>query len=269
MLRNLRPLCLAFALLFGGSLIPQETSAQFRDVTDVKNPEVVQNSGAFKSKPPEPVVTESATEADVSASERPTQGSPPASAWREPADPHDATDEASTTVDDEQQAARQFTIAELEQMVEEEPWNEEDGDDLGHRSLRFRGVTVGRTTLEELLAQWGKPYKIVSSAASRIIKYRIEPFRQVDVTVIGDRVVSILVYLNDLLEPGHVSRQIQLTSIEPVPIPDEYGKVMGLAFPERGVLYSFDPRYPELLVSKIQLEQVNPEPFLLLRGIRF
>ena len=38
---------------------------------------------------------------------------------------------------------------------------------------------------------------------------------------------------------------------------------MGLAFPERGVLYSFDTRDPEPLVSKLQLEPVNPEPFLL------
>ena len=74
---------------------------------------------------------------------------------------------------------------------------------------------------------------------------------------------SILVHLFDLQDPAHVAKELRMTRIEPVPIPDEYGNVMGLAFPERGVLLGFDLRDPESLVSKIQLEPLTAEPFVL------
>jgi tetratricopeptide (TPR) repeat protein len=38
---------------------------------------------------------------------------------------------------------------------------------------------------------------------------------------------------------------------------------MGLAYPERGVLFGFRPADPDTLVSKIHLEPINPETFVL------
>ncbi len=248
----------AVIAVFAGVLMaPSPTFAQFRDVTSVQNPEVTPTNDAPRTSPPEP-----ADDADDAEDVAAQQGSDQ--------DPQEVTQEvevpSSLSVDDSRpeidKQKQKFTIDELEQMLEDD--GHEPGEkDTGTRELRFRGIMVGESSLEELLEKWGKPYKLVKSPASRIIKYRVEPFRQIDVTTINDKVVSILIYLNDLLEPSHVSEQLGLSHLEPVPIPDERGKIMGLTFPERGVLYSFDTRYPELLVSKIQLERVNPEPFVM------
>jgi tetratricopeptide (TPR) repeat protein len=147
------------------------------------------------------------------------------------------------------------------QMVER--LEEELIDDTQSRPIKFRGILVGVSTADDVTRLWGQPFKIVSGETSRILKYRATPFRQVDVTVADDQVVSILIHLFDLQDPMHIANELRMTKIEPVPIPDDYGNVMGLAFPERGVLLGFDLRDPESLVSKIHLEAVNPEPFLL------
>ena len=136
-------------------------------------------------------------------------------------------------------------------------------DDTEIRPLRFRGVLVGETTEAELLEMWGEPDKTVAGGDVRIIKFRIEPFRQVDVSVSQGVVVSVLIHIDGVLDPEHIAQELRMTKIESVPVPDQFGSVLGLAYPERGVLFGFDGRDPESLVNKIHLEAINPEPFVL------
>ena len=152
---------------------------------------------------------------------------------------------------------------EYEIIGEEEVERVELVDDKTIRSLKFRGVLVGESTEAELLDLWGQPFKTYADAAGKTLKYRIAPFRQVDVTFVGDSMSSILIHLEDALEPRHCASELRITKITPVPVPDEEGRVIGMVFPERGVMLSFDARYSEHLVSKIQLEPISPEPFLL------
>ncbi len=233
-----------FAWLGGLLILSIATTgwSQFRDVTPVKEPAIQQSSGS--SQPPIPQM------------EQPAET---------PSEPEtDATIEALPETEPEAEAEPEqpLTIEELEVLLSDEIESEPE-EDFGLRSLKFRGLTVGESTLDELLNTWGRPFKIVRGPNSRIIKYRAAPFRQVDVTVVDRTVAAVLIHLKDVLDPGHCARELRISNLEPVPVPDEYGKVMGLAFPERGVLFSFDSRDPESLVSKIQLEPVNPEPFLL------
>ena len=158
----------------------------------------------------------------------------------------------------ERDAASSTPAAPLEQELLEELI-----DDTEIRPLRFRGVTVGETTEEELQELWGEPFKILKGKDTRILKYRTKPFRQVDVTITNDVVSTLLMHLDGVLEPAHCAAELRMTQIDPVPVPDEEGQVIGLAYPERGVLFGFDRQDPEALVSKIQLEPINPEPFLL------
>ena len=116
-------------------------------------------------------------------------------------------------------AAEPVTIDQLESMLTDQ--DEDDGrweEDFSLRPLRFRGVTVGETSLHDLLELWGKPFTLVKSPESRIVKYRTPPFRQVDVTVVEDTVVAILIHLQDFLDPIHCSRQLRLSHLEPIPV---------------------------------------------------
>lgn len=138
---------------------------------------------------------------------------------------------------------------------------DEDPDSI--RPMRFNHVLVGKTSLAEVIRRWGQPFKIVRGKHRDIIKYRTKTFRQVDLTIADKKVREILIHLREPLDPAHTASELSIAELRPVPVPDEMGRVMGLAYPERGVMFSFRPDDPDTLVSKIHLEPINPEPFVL------
>ncbi len=123
-------------------------------------------------------------------------------------------------------------------------------DDTAIRSLKFRGVMVGDSSETELKELWGEPFKTVSGATSKTLKYRVEPFRQVDVALFDGKISSILIHLEDPLEPAHCAGELRMTKIDPVPVPDEDGRVIGMVFPERGVMLSFECATPSTLFPR-------------------
>ncbi len=138
-----------------------------------------------------------------------------------------------------------------------------DEDPEGHYPLRFNGVVVGETLSADVIRKWGQPFKIVRGTGQEILKYRTKTFRQVDLTVVDGKVVEVLIHLQEPLDPAHCANELAIADFHPVPVPDEFGRVMGLAYPERGVLFGFRPADPDTLVAKIHLEPVSPETFVL------
>lgn len=235
--------------------------AQFRDVTPAETAKAIipgtDPSASQELDAPEPVpafepITPPKTEPkqEILPSAEPETESPanPAHHDAAPPLPSDEPAESIPEVDE----------SELAKLIESELV-----DDRDLRALKFRGVQVGETTEQEVFDKWGEPFKVVDGDGVRIIKYRMQPFRQVDVTVADHRVIGVLVHLVELQDPFHVAKELRMTSLNPVPIPDEFGNVMGMVYPERGVLLGFDARDPESLVSKIQIEPITPEPFVL------
>lgn len=158
-------------------------------------------------------------------------------------------------------ADKNYLVGEaLGEQTQEEPTPEEEGP---IRPVRFNGVLVGTTTIEKANRLWGEPFKVVRSQEFDIYKYRRKPFRQIDLTVAQSKVIDILIHLRDPLDPVHCASELGLSELTAVPIPDDDGQVMGLSYPERGVLFSFLAGDPDSLVSKIHLEPINPEPFVL------
>ena len=138
---------------------------------------------------------------------------------------------------------------------------DEDPDSI--RPMRFNNVLVGQTSLKEVVRRWGQPYKIVRGKNRDIVKYKTKIFRQVDLTIVNETVQEMLIHLHEPLDPAHTASELSISELRPVPIPDERGRVMGLAYPERGVMFSFRPNDPDTMVTKIHLEPINPEPFVL------
>ncbi len=136
-------------------------------------------------------------------------------------------------------------------------------DDTEVRQLPFRRITVGKSTEEDVIEAWGEPFKEDGSRRSPVLKYRLDPFRQVDVTLTQDKVRTILIHLDGLLSPEQIEQQLRMTKIRPAVVRDDYGRAIGLVYPERGVLLSFDASDPDALIAKIQLEPISIESFLL------
>lgn len=146
-------------------------------------------------------------------------------------------------------------------------------DDTEVRPLPFRGITVGTSTEEDVMEAWGEPYKIDGQRQTRTLKYRLDPFRQVDVELRKGKVRTILIHLDGLLSAKRIEKELRMTKIRPALVNDEFGRPIGLTYPERGVLLSYDTSDPDALVSKIQLEPISVESFLLRatsgRGLRY
>lgn len=131
------------------------------------------------------------------------------------------------------------------------------------RPMRFNGLLVGHSTADELATAWGKSFKTTGTPHNRTVKYRIEPFRQVDVTLVDEVVTSILIHLTEPLQADHCAAQLGLSNLTVASVPNGDGGVLGLLFPERGVVFSnvFDD--PASMVDKIQLETPTADSFVM------
>jgi len=131
----------------------------------------------------------------------------------------------------------------------------------------FNGVTPGTTTLEQLDAAWGPPKQVGKRDGVDARLYSVGPFEQVEVTLSGGKVGSIVVRLQQAFPAKTVAEQLELSRIRPVMVSNELGEILGQAYPERGVLFSFEPAgepgKTSMKVVQIILEPINAESFML------
>jgi tetratricopeptide (TPR) repeat protein len=131
----------------------------------------------------------------------------------------------------------------------------------------FNGVSPGTSTLEEVEKAWGKPKETRTQDDLLVHQYRVEPFERVDVVYANNKVASIVIRLEKSFPAEGVARQLELSGLQPVLISNELGEILGQVYPERGVVFSFEPSTtpgkPTMRVSQIVLEPITAEPFLL------
>jgi len=131
----------------------------------------------------------------------------------------------------------------------------------------FNGVTPGKTTLKELQTVWGPPEEVSKDGNVQVQLYSIEPFDCVEASIYNGVVESIIIRLQKAFPASTVVKQLELASIRSVFVADETGAILGQAFPERGVLFSFkpsdEPAKPSMRVRQIILESISAEPFVL------
>jgi tetratricopeptide (TPR) repeat protein len=144
---------------------------------------------------------------------------------------------------------------------------------IEHEPVKFQGVSVGRTTKDELLAAWGEAVDTLEAEEGDILIYNIEPFASVEVLIDTSDVAStIKVTLATALEPGKLAEQLALHQFEPVSVLDDDGHLLGLAFPERGVLFMYEGADEDALpvqkvrppvVSQVAIQPLDSRAFAL------
>jgi tetratricopeptide (TPR) repeat protein len=132
----------------------------------------------------------------------------------------------------------------------------------------FHGITPGISTRADVEKTWGKPKdtRKLDNGTSQL--YAVDPFPRVEVTYsIDNKVTSLVIRFEHGFPAGQVAEQLELTKIQPVLVSNELGEVLGQAYPERGVLFSFepaaDPNKALKKVTHIVLEPITAEPFVL------
>ena len=131
----------------------------------------------------------------------------------------------------------------------------------------FNGVTPGVSMKQDVEKTWGQPKEVAGQDDSLIELYSVEPFDRVEVAYVGDKVSSVVIRLDRAFPAENVAKQLDLATVRPVLVANELGEVLGLAYPERGVLFAFEasngPGKPSMKVAQIILEPISAEPFIL------
>lgn len=126
----------------------------------------------------------------------------------------------------------------------------------------LKGVTPGVSTVEQLKAAWGEPKQTRGGTGIVEFTYEIPGFERVEAYAEGDVVSYIVVKFQQPFPPDVVAKQLKFDGLDPVVIYDDGGKPLGQAFPERGVVFSFDPSNPSAAVAQLLLEGINAEQFV-------
>ena len=132
----------------------------------------------------------------------------------------------------------------------------------------FKGVTPGATTKEDVEKAWGKPKESAQQNDALVQLYSVEPFKRVEVSYAGDKVSSVVIRFEQAVSRrrrGQATRTgrdsaragLQRTGRES----------SALSYPERGVLFAFEPSEESgkasMKVQQIVLEPITAEPFVL------
>ncbi|MEM6655288.1 MAG: tetratricopeptide repeat protein [Planctomycetota bacterium] len=147
-------------------------------------------------------------------------------------------------------------------------------DDRTIAPATFNKVLPGVTTRKQLLQKWGVPVATAATEGGQVLTYEIEPFASIDVLVeenLEQEVVEIIrVTLDEQQEPQPLAKRLRADDVEPVELIDEEnGELLGLAYPDKGVMLllaeadeSAAPGTPQL-VTHITIGRLNPEAFAL------
>ncbi len=134
----------------------------------------------------------------------------------------------------------------------------------------FHGVTPGASTRAEVEKNWGKPKQTKGTDGGAVQWYAVDPFRRVEIVYSGEKVASLIIRFDRGFPAGQVAEQLsqlELTKVQPVLVLSELGEVLGQAYPERGVMFAFEPASePSRALNKVThivLEPITAEPFVL------
>ena len=82
-------------------------------------------------------------------------------------------------------------------------------------TVSFNGITPEVSTLSDVQEAWGAPKEIAHRNAQLVHLYAIEPFEQVEVSFVKDRVGAIVIRLDRAFPAGVVAEKLELAEIRP------------------------------------------------------
>jgi tetratricopeptide (TPR) repeat protein len=131
----------------------------------------------------------------------------------------------------------------------------------------FNGVTPGITVRTVLQEAWGPPRQISKEAGMIVHLYKVEPFTRVEVSFVDETAMSVVIRLDEAVPTKHLTQLLKLGNIRPVLVSNDLGEILGQTFPERGVLFAFEPAEvpgkTSTKVVQIIIEPVSAEAFVL------
>lgn len=133
----------------------------------------------------------------------------------------------------------------------------------------FSGIRPGESTMDQVHQAWGKPSQSFEDQGTVHQIFAVEPFKEIDVSYSDKTVAAIVIFMDQVFSAPELAEQLGLDNLQAVIIPDGQGRWLGQAYPERGVMFGFEPEHAqEKQVAQIVLEPVSGLPFLLRAEVR-
>jgi tetratricopeptide (TPR) repeat protein len=156
--------------------------------------------------------------------------------------------------------------SEVPQKLQPTPDSASDGI-VDIQTASFKGITPGETKFALLQETWGSPKQIAAQNDQPVYLYSIDPFDSIEVSASDDTVTSIIIRLQQPVPAKPLAEQLKLAEIRPVLVSNELGDILGQSYPERGVLFAFEPAdepgKATMRVVDVILEPVSAEAFVL------
>jgi tetratricopeptide (TPR) repeat protein len=129
------------------------------------------------------------------------------------------------------------------------------------QATMLQGVRPGETTREQLHAIWGEPKQVDGGQTPRET-FDVRPYGKVRATLVDDVVDSLAISLPGPISIDEAVRQLQLENLECVEVLNDAGKLVGQAYPERGVMFGFAQKSNPPAVFQIVIEPLDAQAFL-------
>lgn len=131
------------------------------------------------------------------------------------------------------------------------------------RPAAFQGITPGQNTREELVKILGAPAETIPANGTEVLVYRPVDFSRVEAVVSQGQVRSLVVHLKAPASVANLVRDLGFQAFSPARVCDSEGREIGVAFPERGVMFAFTTEAGEPAVTQLVLETISAESFLV------
>ena len=142
-----------------------------------------------------------------------------------------------------------------------------EGAPVSVDAASFKGIVPGLSTDADVEKAWGKPKRTAEVDGAAVHLYSVEPFKRVEVQYADGKVSSVVIRFDHPYPADAVAKILELAAIRPVAVSNEMGEVLGLSYPERGVLFSLETGTESgkasMKVAQIILEPISAEPFVL------
>ncbi|MCL2117098.1 MAG: hypothetical protein FWH27_01600 [Planctomycetaceae bacterium] len=145
------------------------------------------------------------------------------------------------------------------------------------KSAMFNGIQPGVTLKNEVIERMEGPPNLVTpvDAVTEVLIYDLGELGRMEITIQQSKVFSIVWLLPEPYPSEQIRKEgleSELRGIRAIHVPDSNGYILGMIFPEKGVIFSFvksnEPGVPLPMVTQVIVEPLTSWPFEL-RGERY
>ncbi len=232
------------SVLKGGPRKPKETTPSS------DSSEEAANQGSEKEEGPlEPIeIDESKDETKKTT----TTDSSPA-----PSDPADSNSEESNPEETDAEGVKKRIVggANVQDLIKP----------IRLQQVSLEGIEVEQSTVEDLRRAWGEPRDILDNEnedGGSTLVFDHAQLGAIQVMVKDSRVEQLLIQLDKSLTPRDACRLLKISETLGVDVSNNRGRLLGRAYPEHGVILSFQGGQRLPVVRHIIIEPINAEAFV-------